>query len=132
LDDSCAEQNETARYAPYVKASNRALDGMHKHHEKFERKFKLRPPSSLNLRFHRNDPRVLQTQYPGTKEPVKQKPDVITTQKQRQAIVEQQMTAKRFSAKFKKAERSQKRQLKRILNGSPVCNCVTVSRELIH
>ena len=60
-------------------ASNRSLDYMQEHHETFERELKLRPPSSLNLRFHRNDPKVLQTQYPGTDEPVKRKPDVITT-----------------------------------------------------
>ena len=70
---------ETAMYAPYVKASNCALDYMREHHEKFERELKFRPPSSLDLRFHRNDPKVLQTQYPGTEEPVKRKPDVITT-----------------------------------------------------
>ena len=70
---------EEDRYAPYVKASNRALDRMHQEHETFERDLKLRPPSSLNLRFHRNDPKILQTQYPGTEETVKRKPDVITT-----------------------------------------------------
>ena len=52
---------------------------MHQQHETFERDLKLRPPSSLNLRFHRNDPKILQTQYPGTEETVKRKPDVITT-----------------------------------------------------
>jgi len=82
LDDSCAQMpDEMARYAPYVEASNRTLDLMKTHHETFERKLKLRPPSSLDLRFHRNDPKVLQTKYPGTEEPVKRKPDVITTSK---------------------------------------------------
>jgi hypothetical protein len=83
-DGSCAKMSaelETAMYAPYVKASNCALDYMRQHSVKFERKLELRPPSSLNLRFHRNDPKILQTQYPGTEETVKRKPDVITTSK---------------------------------------------------
>jgi hypothetical protein len=59
-------------YSPFVKLSNRALDRMNELLSDMFRK-----TSSLNCRFHVNDPKVIKTKYEDTT--VSTKPDIIIT-----------------------------------------------------
>lgn len=66
--------DETQRYAPYVMAANLALDLLKS--IEFD---SFRAPSSLDIRFHRNDPKHIISHYEGMVKDIQRVPDVIIT-----------------------------------------------------